>query len=109
MKISTTVSKVVSEDIELETPAFFKNDAGKSIAFYSEDHTVAVTALSDNYRTVTTCEFSTLYKPEDMISKGTRITEAEFNETLSEAIGVLTNSTGLLSTVRPVPELSIAS
>lgn len=86
MTIKTAITTTVLQDIELEIPSFFKNDSGKVTAFYPEELTVSVTSIDKEYRSITRCHFSSMYKPEQMISKGQRITEEQFNAALAEAI-----------------------
>lgn len=107
MKILTEVTKKVIEETELDLPAFFKSENRKWLAIYSISHVIKVSKGSNDFRTIVRSEYDNLYKPEEMLT-GERITAAEFNEVLTDALIVIANSTDLICSVHPVP-LQIAS
>lgn len=104
MKINTTVTKEVSEivEIEIDTPAWFKTNGhlGKKLYQVNSEEDMIEVDLAVNNAEVSRGPMRYIYKPE-RIFEGEPITEAEFTQGMAEAISRITSAAGIVSSLTP--------
>lgn len=86
MKITQLFTTQEEREIDLETPAFFNDGSFAKVAVYSEDKVVSVTDIKTGWVNVRKCPISDYRNFIDLVTKGTRISEEEFNGALQDAI-----------------------
>lgn len=100
MKIVTTVLKTVSEEVNLQCPAFFKKDR-EVIGFYSPELVIKVTTHGDRFTIILKCEFNSMLNPGEFF-EGEKITAEDFNNMLENALDQISKDVALAPLMQAV-------